>query len=151
MEHLRESEDGNSPRTEIRMSFFTRKFSHKVKQQGKGIPSSVMVFLDTPICSFNEDQKTFYEEKFCPMIPSVVSVLTEIYEEVGADRDGWEDMITYSCKTDTPMKICAREALDRKDNERAKRDNFDVGVEQSTGQTQPPPHFHKNKSKRVLI
>lgn len=139
MEHLEEREEGHAPRTEIRTSFFTRKFSHKMKQRGTGVPPSVMAFLDTPISSFDEKQRAYFEEKFNPMMPTVISVLTEIYEEVGADRDGWADMITYSCKTDTPMKICAREALALKDDENSKRDDFGNGFEQSAGMVQAQP------------
>jgi len=98
-----------------RVSFFTRKLTAKCQKMGMNIPPSVMAFLDTPLCSFNEEQARYFEEKFRPLIPRLISILEEVYDELGADREGWEDMITYSVKQETPIGICARAVLVKKE------------------------------------
>lgn len=103
-----------------RTSFFTRKLAAKFQEMGKNIPPSVMTFLDTPLCSFNEEQCRYFEEKFRPLIPRLIAVLEEVYDELGADREGWEDMITYNIRQETPIGICARAVLVKK--ERAAKD-----------------------------
>ncbi|MDI7252961.1 MAG: hypothetical protein QME89_10450, partial [Actinomycetota bacterium] len=71
-----------------RTSFFTRKLAAKCQKMGVSIPPSVLTFLDTPLCSFNEAQARYFEEKFRPLIPRLISILEEVYEELGADREG---------------------------------------------------------------
>jgi hypothetical protein len=125
MEFPMEMEREDSRRMEIRTSYFTRRLVRKLKERGTQIPASVALFLDTPIRSFDESQKAYFEEKFRPMMPTIVSILTEVYEEVEADKDGWGDMITYG-NSETPIKICAREVLERKTN---KASDSDVSVD----------------------
>ncbi len=98
-----------------RVSFFTRKLVAKFQKMGKSVPPSVVAFLDTPLCSFDRQQAAYFEEKFRPLIPRLISVLEEIYDELGADREGWEDMITYNVRQETPIGICARAVLVKKE------------------------------------
>jgi len=104
-------------RREVRTSFFTRKLANKMQQRGQAIPASVIGFLDTPLCLMDEGQRVYFEEKFRPLIPRLAAVLEEIFEELGADVEGWEDMLTFSCSNETPITICARAVLARKERQ----------------------------------
>lgn len=143
MESLDERRNEDVPRLEARTSFFTRKLALKLSQRGAAVPPSVATFLDTPIQVFNENHRVYFEEKFCPLIPSIISMLMEVFNEMGADKEGWEDMITYNSKTDTPIKICARAVLVRKEKEIQDSDILVVGKEQRTKKIQLPPQFHQ--------
>jgi hypothetical protein len=143
MEDLEGRREEKPPRRDVRMSFFTRRLSSKLGQSGSAIPASVMSFLDTPICSFDENLRVYFEEQFCPMIPSIVNVLAEIFEEVGAEKEGWEDMITYSGNTDTPIKICARAVLARKQKENDNDSIANAHPGQRTKRIQLPPQFQQ--------
>lgn len=98
-----------------RTSFFTRKLAFKLQQKGIDIPPGVTTFLDTPLCMFNEEQTTYFEMKFRHLIPRLIAVLEEVYDEMGADREGWEDMLTYNVRQETPIGICARAVLVKKE------------------------------------
>lgn len=146
MKDLEERSNSN-PGLEIRTSFFTRKLANKLNQKGSPIPQPVMVFLDTPLCSFGEDQRNYFDQKFCPLIPTIISILEEVFEDLGADREGWEDMLTYSGDADTPIKICARAVAVRKEKEAADEFALTPGREQRTKKIQLPPQFdHLNPS-----
>jgi hypothetical protein len=123
-------EERRQPRREVRTSFFTRKLCSKLAKKGTAIPASVVAFLDTPVNSFNEKMKAYFEEHFRPQIPSIVNVLSEIFDEIGADLEGWGDMITINGETDTPIKICARAVLERKGKEKGRGPVFDSSQEQ---------------------
>jgi hypothetical protein len=92
-----EGQISRTPKT----SFFTRRLANKLGQKGVDVPSSVMTFLDTPLCTLNEQESLYFESKFCPLIPNIVSALEEIFNEIGADPEGWEDMMTYAGNLDT--------------------------------------------------
>lgn len=138
MDNVGDGGEGNSSRSGIRTSFFTRKFSYKLRQKGKSVPPEIMLFLDTPICNFDEEQRTYFEEKFNPMMHSVISILSEVYEEVAADRDGWGDMIGYDGKKDTPIKICARAVLESKEREARGANPFGTAQEQEAREMRLP-------------
>jgi hypothetical protein len=123
---------------EIRTSFFTRKLSLKMDKMGSPIPPPVMAFLDTPLATFNDQQKEYFDQKFCPLIPNLISLLEEIFNELGADREGWEDMLTYSGKGDTPIKICARAVSAKKEKEKRSQAAA-PGVGQQTKKIELPP------------
>jgi hypothetical protein len=108
-----EGQISRTPKT----SFFTRRLANKLGQKGVDVPSSVMTFLDTPLCTLNEQESLYFESKFCPLIPNIVSALEEIFNEIGADPEGWEDMMTYAGNLDTPIKICANAVLVKKEKE----------------------------------
>jgi hypothetical protein len=143
MDAYEERTEGNSPRLDVRTSFFTRKLAFKFEQRGGEIPSSVMAFLDTPLYTFSETQRIYFEEKFCPQIPSLASILEELFNEMGADREGWEDMITYSGNLDTPIKICARAVLAKKEKEAGDVLSLSVRQAQRTKKITLPPQFEQ--------
>ncbi|WP_287153993.1 hypothetical protein [Candidatus Solincola tengchongensis] len=134
-----EERDGRVPRT----SFFTRKLATKFQKMGIDIPASVMAFLDTPLCAFDEEQARYFEEKFRPLIPRLISILEEVYDELGADREGWEDMLTYNVRQETPIGICARAVLVKK--ERSAEDILTRALrdEQRTRRLERPPCFSR--------
>lgn len=134
-----EEKNGRVPRT----SFFTRKLAVKFQKMGIELPSSVMAFLDTPLSTFNEEQARYFEEKFRPLIPRLISIMEEIYDELGADREGWEDMITYNVRQETPIGICARAVLVKK--ERSAEDVLTCALrdEQRTRRLQRPSCFSR--------
>jgi len=113
-------------------SFFTRRLASKLGQKGVEIPGSVVTFLDTPLSTLNENQTMYFEQKFCPLIPSIVSALEEIFNEVGADTEGWEDMMTYAGSLDTPIKICANAVLIKKEREAQDLVTLNLKAEQRT-------------------
>jgi hypothetical protein len=135
-------DDSSSPNREIRSSFFTRKLSKKLNQKGSPIPAPIMVFLDTPLCTFNDDQKEYFDKKFCPLIPTLISLLEEVFNELGADRQGWDDLLTYGGKSDTPIKICARAVSVKKEKEK-RGQAAPSGTEQQTKKIQLPPQYER--------
>jgi hypothetical protein len=143
MGNLEEIMEESQPRREVRTSFFTRRLSSKLGQEGSSIPASVVAFLDTPICAFDEKLRIYFEEQFCPMIPSIVNILCEVFDEMGAEIEGWDDTITYSGKMETPIKICARAVLARK--AKAAENNLAAGAEQGqrTKKIQLPPQLQQ--------
>lgn len=143
MEFERGGREADSSRPETRTSFFTRRLSAKMQQRGQPIPPSVVGFLDTPLCLMNEKQRIYFEERFCPLIPALAAILEEVYVELGADTDGWEDMLTYCGDHDTPIMICARAVLARK--ERQAREESLVGhrVGLETKRIQLPPDLFR--------
>jgi hypothetical protein len=133
--------EGNAPRPEVRTSFFTRRLAGRFQGQGQPIPPAVMVFLDTPLCAMNDKQRAYFENKFCSLIPTLASMLEEVYIELGADTDGWEDMITYCGDTDTPVMICARAVLARKEKEEEANNVLRIRPGLETKRIQLPSEF----------
>ena len=117
MESYMERREGGAPDLAVKTSFFTRRLTIKLEQRGVDVPGSVVTFLDTPLCTLNEQQSVYFEQKFCPLIPNIVSALEEIFNEMGADTEGWEDMMIYAGSLDTPIKICANAVLVKKEKE----------------------------------
>jgi hypothetical protein len=146
MQDFEDKSDNPSQNRDIRSSFFTRRLANKLNQKGSPIPPPIMVFLDTPLCTFNDDQKDYFDNKFCPLIPTLISLLEEIFNELGADREGWDDLLTYGSKSDTPIKICARAVSVKKEKE-SENHNANSGMEQQTKKIQmPPQHDRLNPS-----
>ncbi len=123
-----ESRISPTPKT----SFFTRRLANKLGQKGVNVPASVMTFLDTPLCTLNEQESLYFESKFCPLIPNIVSALEEVFNEIGADPEGWEDMMTYAGNLDTPIKICASAVLIKKEKEADDVVSRNIRAEQQT-------------------
>jgi hypothetical protein len=131
----------NAPDLAVKTSFFTRRLTSKLGQKGVDVPQSVISFLDTPLCTLNEQQSTYFEQKFCPLIPNIVSALEEIFDEVGADTEGWEDMMTYASNLDTPIKICANAVLVKKEREAQDLVSLKLKAEQLTKKITLPSWF----------
>jgi hypothetical protein len=139
--------DEESPRNlATKTSFFTRKLAYKLEQRGVTVPQSVMIFLDTPMSALGEQESTYFEKKFCPLIPSIVSALEEVFNEVGADIEGWEDMMTYGSKQETPIKICATAVLIKKEREANDVVTLKANVEQRTKKIALPSWFNQLSS-----
>ncbi|MEW6555134.1 MAG: hypothetical protein AB1384_12715 [Actinomycetota bacterium] len=119
MEGYMERGEEQTANLATKTSFFTRRLTGKLQQRGVDVPNSVVAFLDTPLCTLNEQQSVYFEQKFCPLIPNIVSALEEIFNEMGADPEGWEDMMVYAGNLDTPIKICANAVLIKKEKEAA--------------------------------
>lgn len=107
-------DENPTPAKTQRISFFTRKLAAKLKSQGSSMPAAVAAFLDTPMNSFDEQQSAYFEEKFKPLMPKLTALLEEVFDELGADLSGWEDMITFNARTETPIALCARAVLEKK-------------------------------------
>jgi len=133
--------EGHAPNVAVKTSFFTRRLTSKLEQRGVDIPQSVINFLDTPLCTLNEQQSVYFEQKFCPLIPNIVSALEEIFDEVGADTEGWEDMMTYAGSLDTPIKICANAVLIKKEKEAHDLVSLRLKAEQRTKKITLPSWF----------
>jgi hypothetical protein len=141
MEGRMDRGEENAPNLAVRTSFFTRRLANKLGQKGVDVPGSVITFLDTPLCTLTEEQSVYFEQKFCPLIPNIVSALEEIFNEVGADPEGWEDMMTYAGKLDTPIKICANAVLIKKEREASDLISLDLKKEQRTKKISLPSWF----------
>lgn len=126
-------------RREVRTSFFTRKLASKLRENGQDIPDSVIGFLDTPLCRMDERQRTYFEEKFRPLIPRLSTILEEVYVELGADVEGWEDMLTFGFSNETPITICARAVLARKERQAREESLIKRGVGLETRRIVLPP------------
>jgi hypothetical protein len=131
----------HAPDLAVKTSFFTRRLTNKLGQRGVDVPPSVISFLDTPLCTLDEQQSTYFEQKFCPLIPNIVSALEEIFDEVGADTEGWEDMMTYAGNLDTPIKICANAVLVKKEREAQDLVSLKLKAEQRTKKITLPSWF----------
>jgi hypothetical protein len=134
-------DDEIAPNLAVRTSFFTRRLTNKLGQRGVDVPQAVINFLDTPLCTLNEQQSMYFEKKFCPLIPSIVSALEEIFNDVGADTEGWEDMMTYASNLDTPIKICAHAVLVKKEREAQDLVSLKLRAEQRTKKIALPSWF----------
>jgi len=141
MEANIERNEEHAPNVAVKTSFFTRRLTNKLVQKGVEVPQSVVNFLDTPLCTLNEQESTYFEQKFCPLIPKIVSALEEIFEEVGADTEGWEDMMTYAGNLDTPIKICANAVLIKKEREAQDLVSLSLKAEQRTKKITLPSWF----------
>ncbi len=141
MEGCMERGRENAPDLAVKTSFFTRRLAGKLGQRGVDVPGPVITFLDTPLCTLNEQQSLYFEKKFCPLIPRIVSALEEIFNEVGADPEGWEDMMTYTGSLDTPIKICANAVLVKKEREASDLVSLELKKEQSTKKINLPSWF----------
>jgi hypothetical protein len=117
METHEERRESSTPRSLGGTSFFTRRLANKLKEKGIEVPQSFLVFMDTPMRSFNKVQVMYFEQQISRLIPSFVATLEEVFQDLRADEEGWEDMVDHLGKEDTPIKICATAVLIRKSRE----------------------------------
>jgi hypothetical protein len=109
-----ERQEDNAPGKFRGTSFFTRRLANKLKEKGIEVPQSFLVFMDTPLKTFDKKQVVYFEQKISRLIPSFVATLEEVFQDLQADEEGWEDMIDHLGGEDTPIKICATAVLIRK-------------------------------------
>jgi len=117
METHEERRESPTPRSLGGTSFFTRKLAYKLKEKGIEVPQSFLLFMDTPMKTFNKNQVMYFEQKISRLFPSFVATLEEVFTDLRADEEGWEDMVDHLGKEDTPIKICATAVLIRKSKE----------------------------------
>jgi hypothetical protein len=110
-EDLRDTLD--SVRTTEYKSYFTKKLEQHLKARGMEVPSDIFSVLDTPFNEFDPQYEKIYEEKIKDqaLFQIFSDMLVEIYEEIGADKAGWEAAANFL--QDTPMKICSLYALEK--------------------------------------
>lgn len=133
--------DAESPVRAIGNTFFTRKLAMKLRQQGVNVPQAFLSFMDTPLKAFDEKQAAYFDQKISRLFPSFVSTLEEIFSEIGANEEGWEDMLEYLGEDDTPIKICASAVLIRKDRKEGGMNPYNRAEEQNTKKIQLPPQL----------
>ena len=110
-EDLRDALD--SVRTTEYRSYFTKKLELHLKGRGMEVPSDIFSVFDTPFNEFSPEYEMIYEEKIKDqaLFQIFSDMLVEIYEEIGADKAGWEAAANFL--QDTPMKICALYTLEK--------------------------------------
>ncbi len=105
-------------------SFFTRRLEVKVRERGMDLPPEFISIMDVPFDSFTEEQEAFYQAEFKPYTYFFIEILIDLYEALGAHREGWEDMAGRL--PDCPIKELVKLAL----HERARLEGFDDGIEE---------------------
>jgi len=110
-EDLRDTLD--SVRTTEYRSYFIKKLEQHLKERGVKVPYNIFSVFDTPFNEFSPEYEKIYEEKIKDqaLFQIFSDMLLEIYEEIGADKAGWEAAANFL--QDTPMKICALYALEK--------------------------------------
>ncbi|MDY6797043.1 MAG: hypothetical protein SWK76_17435 [Actinomycetota bacterium] len=141
MEVRDKNPDVESPVRARGNTFFTRRLAGKLKEQGVKVPQAFLSFMDTPMKTFNEKQAAYFDQKISRLFPSFVATLEEIYSEMGANEEGWEDMLEYLGDDDTPIKICASAVLIQKVKKEGSGNTYSRAAEQGTKKIQLPPQF----------
>ena len=145
--------------TKAKKSFFVKKLERHMADKGIKIPRRVFSVMDTPFNEFNPTYKEFYENRIKgqALFHLFSDMLMQIYEELSANKTGWEDAVEYL--EDSPMKLCAIFALRRIDElEQMRDDNYVDMVEEfnylSTAEAAPvktkynvKPYSGKDKSR----
>ncbi len=117
-------ENGSSRRGFPSKSFFTRRLEVKVQERGMDLPHGFIAIMDVPFDSFTEEQEAFYQLEFKPYTYFFIEIIIDLYEALGAHREGWEDMLGRL--PDSPIKELVQLAL----HEKARLEGFDEGVEE---------------------
>jgi hypothetical protein len=110
-EDLRDKLD--SVRTTEYRSYFIKKLEQHLKERGVKVPYAVFSVFDTPFNEFSPEYEKIYEEKIKDqaLFQIFSDMLVEIYQDIGANKAGWEAAANFL--QDTPMKICALYTLDK--------------------------------------
>lgn len=145
--------------TKVQRSFFVKKLERHMADKGIKIPRKVFTVMDTPFSEFNPTYREFYENRIKgqALFHVFSDMLIKIYEDLNAEKAGWEDAVEYL--EDSPMKLCAIYALRRIDElEQMREDNYVDMVEEfnylSAEETAPvkrkfnvKPYSGKDKSR----
>ncbi|MEW6554439.1 MAG: hypothetical protein AB1384_09155 [Actinomycetota bacterium] len=96
-------------------SFFVKRLEQHFIDKGIKIPEGIFTLFDTPFSQFTPEYKAMYEQKIKgqALFHIFSDMLVEIYQELDADKSGWEAAANYL--EDTPMRICALLAMKRID------------------------------------
>lgn len=134
METLEEAVKKCEKATVKSRSFFSKKLEQHLKEKGIAIPERIFLLFDTPFSAFTPEYAKMYEEKVKgqALFHIFSDMLVEIYQVLDADKTGWEAAANYL--EDTPMRICALQALKRIDQlEEMPDDDYLYMVEQLSG------------------
>jgi len=115
-------------------SFFSKKLQQHLAAKGISIPERIFHLFDTPFSAFTPEYAKMYEQKVKgqALFHIFSDMLVEIYQQLNADKAGWEAAANYL--EDTPMRICALQALKRIDQlEEMPENDYLFMVEQLSG------------------
>lgn len=115
-------------------SFFSKRLEQHLSDKGIAIPERIFSLMDTPFSVFTPEYTRMYEQKIKGQALFYIfsDMLVEIFQELNADKTGWEAAANYL--EDTPMRICALLALKRIDQLEEMPDNdYLFMVEQLSG------------------
>jgi hypothetical protein len=115
-------------------SFFGKRLEQHMNEKGIAIPERIFSLFDTPFSAFTPEYVKMYEQKIKgqALFHIFSDMLVEIYQELDADKAGWETAANYL--EDTPMRICALLALKRIDQlEEMPENDYLYMVEQFNG------------------
>ena len=115
-------------------SFFVKRLEQHLLEKGINVPERIFSLFDTPFESFTPEYATLYEQRIKGQALFYVfsDMLVDIYEQLEADKTGWEAAANFL--EDTPMKVCALHALARIDElESMPAEDYMFMVEQFSG------------------
>ena len=115
-------------------SFFVKRLEQHLVEKGISLPDRIFTLFDTPFEDFTPEYVAMYEQKIKgqALFHIFSDMLVEIYQHLDADKIGWEAAANFLL--DTPMKICALNALKRIDQLEAMPENdYLYMVEQFSG------------------
>ncbi|RJP27153.1 MAG: hypothetical protein C4536_14195 [Actinobacteria bacterium] len=115
-------------------SFFVKRLEQHLAEKGITIPGRIFSLFDTPFDNFTPEYVSMYEQKIKgqALFHIFSDMLVEIYQRLDADKIGWESAANFL--QDTPMKVCALQALKRIDQLEAMPENdYLYMVEQFSG------------------
>ncbi len=104
-------------------SFFVKRLEQHMADKGINIPDRIFALFDTPFGEFTPEYVEMYEQKIKgqALFHIFSDMLVEIYQGLEADKTGWESAANFL--KDTPMKLCALQALQRIDQLEAMPEN----------------------------
>ncbi len=102
-------------------SFFTKRLEAKIAERGMDLPYSFIALMDVPLEDFTPEQGAFYESEFKLYTYFFIEIIIDLYEALGAHREGWEEMLNRL--PDTPIKELVSLSL----QEKARLEGYDGG------------------------
>jgi len=140
-EDLRDALD--SVRTNGYRSYFVKKLEQHLEGKGMKVPHSIFSVFDTPFSDFSPEYEKIYEEKIKgqALFQIFSDMLVEIYEEINADKAGWEAAANFL--KDTPMKLCALYALEKLEELERMPETIYACIEEQPDDMQASPHKQK--------
>ena len=122
-----EHENGaEGPRQAVPLkSFFTKRLEVKIEERGMNLPYDFIAIMDVPFEAFSDGQEAFYQGEFKPYTYFFIEIIIDLYEALGAHREGWEDMLGRL--PDSPVKELVALSL----HEKARLEGFDDGLDEA--------------------
>jgi hypothetical protein len=121
------SETNENPTDTVIKSFFTKRIEKAIKDRVE-VSDRVFALFDTPFDQFTPDCEELFERELVgkSVFWMFSEVLAKIYNEMNADRQGWEAAADFL--KDTPIKYCALHAMEKVEKSKAssKIDNVDM-------------------------